>query len=71
MGTIEKKVFDELEILKKRHSKDALVIEYEKTNKIFDKLVEDGYVKKRGNNLLSPADTHIKSKVRFNVKFQA
>ena len=68
METLEIKVLGELKNLQDKFSKDDQVIEFEKTNIEFDKLVKEGYVKKRGNNLLSPAEAHIKNKVWFNVK---
>lgn len=68
METLEKKVIKELKNLNDEYAKDSLFIEFEKSNQEFDKLVEEGYVKKRGNNLLSPTDAHIKNKVWFNVK---
>ena len=68
METLEKKVIEELKCLDKKFKQDNLAIEFEKTKKKFDKLVDKGFVKKRGNNLLSPTDAHIKNSVGFNTK---
>jgi hypothetical protein len=68
METLEKKVVEKLKSLKKQYQQDDQAIEFEKTNKKFDELVKKGYIKKRGNNLLSPADAHIKNRVWFNAE---
>lgn len=68
MKTVEKQFIEQVESLRRKFAKDVKVNEFEKTSEQFDELVERGVVKKRGYNLLSPTDLHIKTKVRFNVK---
>jgi hypothetical protein len=68
METLEKKIIEELKILSGEFRQDEFTKEFEKTKKEFDELVDKGFVKKRGNNLLSPTDAHIKSRVWFNIK---
>ncbi len=67
MESIEKQFLESVESLKKKFAGNDQVKAFEKTNEQFKELVEKGIVKKRGHNLLSPADAHVKNKVLFNV----
>jgi len=68
METLVEKVEIEVKSLNEKFSKDKQVLEFEDTILFFEKMVEEGYIKKRGNNLLSLAEAHIKNKVWFNAK---
>lgn len=67
MESIEKQLMESVETLKKKFAGNEQVKAFEKTNDQFQELVEKGIVKKRGHNLLSPADAHVKNKVWFNA----
>ena len=68
MESVENQFIEQVESLKKKFAKDDKVNEFEKASDRFDELVEKGVARKRGYNLLSPTDEHIKIKVRFNAK---
>lgn len=68
METLEKKLIIQIEKLKKEFSSDQKVVEFEKTSMEFDKLVKAGKIKRRGNNLLSLSEAHVKEQVWFNNK---
>lgn len=66
METIEQKVRESLK--NTVFAGDKEVEEFEKANQKFEELIEKGLIKKRGNNLLSVADAHVKRQAWFNVK---
>ncbi|MDH5398405.1 MAG: hypothetical protein OEX02_09675 [Cyclobacteriaceae bacterium] len=68
MESLEKDLKDCVKELKKKFEDSAQIKAFEKTNSDFETLVKKGVVQKRGNNLLSPAESHIKSQVWFNTK---
>jgi hypothetical protein len=68
METIEKQVKDQIESLNEKFAQEENVKEFEKTNDQFEELVSKGVAKKRGYNLLSATDAHIKNQVWFNAK---
>ncbi len=68
MESVEKQFIEQVEYLKQKFAKDDKVDEFEKFSDRFDEIVERGVAKRRGHNLLSPTDDHIKIKVRFNTK---
>ncbi len=67
MAAIEKQVEEEIKILKQQFSGDKTVEEFEKTIDRFEDLVNKGMAQKRGYNLLSATDAHIKSQTWFNA----
>jgi len=68
METIDQKTIKSVETLEKRFAGDTVAEEFEMTNQKFEELIEKGYTKKRGYNLLSATDAHLKRQVWFNVK---
>lgn len=68
MEALEQKLIIELEKLTKEFSSDEKVVEFEKTSLEFDELVKAGIIKKRGYNLLSLSEAHVKGQVWFNAK---
>lgn len=68
MESIENQLISQVKSLKQMFAKDDKVNEFEQASNRFEELVERGVLKKRGHNLLSPADEHTKIKVRFNAK---
>ncbi len=68
METIENKLLEQVEMLKRKFVDSKRVRQFQETSKEFDKLVEKGFAKKRGNHLLSVTDAHVKSQVWFNAK---
>ncbi len=68
MKTLEEILTLEIEKLKQEFSSDEKVVEFEKTSLQFEELVKAGIIKKRGNNLLSLSEAHVKGQVWFNAK---
>jgi coproporphyrinogen III oxidase-like Fe-S oxidoreductase len=64
---IEEKVMNSLKIAENKFKKDENVQQFEKAKKSFKELVEKGYIKERGNNLLSISDFG-NARVIFNIK---
>ena len=67
MGKIVKEVKKEVSTQEDRFSQDKRVEEFEKMNERFEDLVKSGFVKKRGNQLLSVSDAHLKPEFRLNT----
>lgn len=68
METLKEMLTLEIEKLKQEFSSDEKVVEFEKTSLEFEELVKAGIIKKRGNNLLSLSEAHVKGQVWFNAK---
>lgn len=68
MESLEKDLKDCIIELEKKFEDSAELKAFEKTNEDFETLVKAGIVQKRGNNLLSTAESHLKSQVWFNTK---
>jgi hypothetical protein len=68
METLEEKLVIEIKKLKQEFSSDEKLVAFEKTSLEFEELVKAGIIKKRGNNLLSPSEAHVKGQVSFNAK---
>ena len=68
MESLEKDLKDCIKELEKKFEDSAELKAFEKTNEDFESLVKAGIVKKRGNHLLSTAESHLKSQVWFNAK---
>lgn len=68
METLEEKITDSLEKMEGDFKTDETFEKFIVSSEEFEKLIQLGLVKKRGNNLLSSSDAHIKSQVWFNVK---
>lgn len=66
MGKIDKEVKLQIKILEKRFTAKGRNEEYEKASMLFDSLIAKGLAKKRGNNLLSASDAHVKQHFKFN-----
>jgi len=67
MRTLEQEIKENIKHLEKLFGESATLKEYEKTSQNFDNLVKDGFIKKRGYNLLSVSDKHLKGQVPFNT----
>ena len=68
MESIEKKIKGCIKKFEKKLEDNAELKAYEKTNDEFEALVKAGVVEKRGNQLLSSSESHLKSQVWFNTK---
>lgn len=68
MDKLEDKIRENVQKLEGEFKDNPLFKEYEQTNRNFKTLIEKGVASKRGNNLLSPSDIHIKRQVWFNVR---
>lgn len=68
MESIEKKLKDCIRELEKKFEGNAELKAFKKTNDEFESLVKAGVVEKRGNQLLSSSESHLKSQVWFNAK---
>lgn len=68
MGTIESELKKTLISYQEKFRNDNKILEFESMSKKFDELVEKGLVKKRGNNLLTTSELHIKNKLFFNIR---
>lgn len=68
MESIEKDLKDYIKEYGKKFEGNAELNAYEKINDDFKALVKSGVIEKRGNQLLSIAETHLKSQVWFNTK---
>jgi len=68
MESIEKDLKDYIKEYGKKYEGNAELNAYEKMNDDFNALVESGVIEKRGNQLLSTAEIHLKSQVWFNTK---
>ncbi len=68
METLEDNLKDCIKELDKKFENSAELKAFEKTNNDFEALVKLGIIKKRGNNLLTSAETHLKSQVSYNTK---
>jgi len=66
METLEKRLINTLKIEVDKYKNNSVLKDFEEASKLFDKLVEKGLAKKRGNNLLSKDDFHLK-KTSFNT----
>ena len=69
MESIEKKIKGCIKKFEKKFEDNAELKAYEKINDEFEALVKAGVVEKRGNQLLSSSESHLKSHVWFNVKW--
>lgn len=67
MKTLEKKIRESIKHFEKQFRESAEIKEFEKTSQKFNTLVKEGFVKKRGNNLLSISDRHLIGQVIFNA----
>lgn len=67
MPKLEKEIKETLETYQVKFKDNKSVLEFELISKKFDELVEKGLVKKRGNNLLTTSELHIKNKLFFNI----
>lgn len=56
MKKTEKRLIAGIDRLKRSFGDSSQIEKFEKTSQEFEKLVKNGVTKKRGNNLLSPAD---------------
>lgn len=68
MKTVEESLKDCIKNLGRKFEGDSELKAFQETSDLFDSLVEKGIVEKRGNHLLSTAETHLKSQVWFNSK---
>lgn len=68
MESIEKKIKIAVNQLSKEFEASPQLKSFEKVNAEFESWVQKGVVKKRGNQLLSSSENHLKSQVWFNVK---
>lgn len=68
MTLVVEEVKKEVNRLEKDFAGDDSIKKFEKTEDLFDELIEAGLAKRRGNNLLSPSDAHIKSFSCFNKR---
>lgn len=68
MEKIENKLIEQIGLLEKKFTNSEETKQFQETSKEFDKLVERGVAQKRGNQLLSATDAHVKSQVWFNAK---
>ncbi len=66
MSRIDKEVRIHIKILEKRFAGNDRTEEYEKASTLFDSLIAKGLAKKRGHNLLSASDAHVKQPFKFN-----
>jgi len=67
MGKIVKEVKKEVIMQENRFSQDKRIEEFERMNETFEELVKRGIAKKRGNQLLSASDAHLKREFRLNT----
>lgn len=68
MDSLEARFINQIASLSKKFGDNPQAKEFQKASDKFDELVELGLAEKRGYNLLSPTDAHIKSHFRFNAK---
>lgn len=67
MDTLEKNLMDCIKELDKKFENSDELKAFEKTNNEFEELVKQGLIKKRGNNILTTAESHLKPQVSFNT----
>lgn len=67
METLEKKLIEQVGSLENKFADSDQFKRFQEASKEFDKLVEQGFAKRRGNHLLSATDAHKKSQVWFNA----
>jgi len=67
METLVNQLISTIENESTRFKRDSKIEDYTKAEKEFSELVKKGFAQKRGNNLLSPEDFHIR-RYSFNTK---
>lgn len=68
MKSVEKQIESAVKQMNKKFESSSELKSFEKTNTEFNSWVQKGTVKRRGNQLLSASENHLKSQVWFNVK---
>jgi len=68
MEGLEVKIQESIKQFSEKFSQCDNIKEFENTNREFEILVKKGIVEKRGNNLFSISDLHLKEQTVFNVK---
>lgn len=67
MDNLEKKIIEILDSESKKLENDPKIEDFAEADKEFSDLVKNGFAKRRGNNLLSSEDIHLR-KYSFNSK---
>ena len=66
MGKLEQELIPTLENEAKKLKNDPVILEFDKADKEFSKLVDEGLAKRRGNNQMSVDQIHMR-RYSFNT----